>query len=546
MTVGDYTLLSRIGEGGMGVVHLARRPGGDRVALKVLRPHIVGDDEARARLAREVSSLSRIRSRWVAEIVDADPWGVIPFVATRYVPGLSLHDHVVDEGPITGADLTWFAGCLAEGVASVHGVGVLHRDIKPSNVLMEGRTPILIDFGLARVADDPKLTHTGWLLGTPGYLAPEILYGDDATAASDVHSWAATVAYAGTGRAPFGRGPSMAIMDRVRRGEHDLSGLPVGLRSVVEAALDPDPANRPTLDRLLGWLRPQTTRVQAVEPRSRIVRDDPYTVPLAVAAQAAADDLRDHDTHVIPFPHDEDESYDDRGYDERGHDEWADHDDRDLPATRQLWDDADPFAPEPPPRAGLAERGRRALLLAGGAVAAGAGVAAYPWVAVAVLVTVAWLLRSGSFAASAAGDRRRLRGRRWYDGVEFLLAAPWHLVRSIPGTVLLALWGVGLGIAAALVCYAVAAGLTTTLFVCGLVFAASLWLGPGGSRVRSPLARVVHPASAGGRSWALMLLPVLVAAAVLGYRADVEGADWTPRDEAPWHGVSLPDGPLGL
>ena len=97
--MGDYTLLARIGEGGMGVVHLARKPGGDRVALKVLRPHIVGDDEARARLAREVSSLSRIRSRWIAEIVDADPWGEIPYVATRYVPGLSLHDHVRRGGP---------------------------------------------------------------------------------------------------------------------------------------------------------------------------------------------------------------------------------------------------------------------------------------------------------------------------------------------------------------------------------------------------------------------------------------------------------------
>ena len=539
MTVGDYTLLSRIGEGGMGVVHLARKPGGNRVALKVLRPHIVGDDEARARLAREVASLSRIRSRWVAEIVDADPWAEIPFVATRYVPGLSLHDHVVEEGPIVGADLIWFAGCLAEGVASVHDVGVLHRDIKPSNVLMEGRTPILIDFGLARVADDPKLTHTGWLLGTPGYLAPEILYGDDATAASDVHSWAATVAYAGTGRPPFGRGPSMAIMDRVRRGEHDLSGLPAELRGVLAAALDPDPAGRPTLDRLLARLRPQTTRIQAVAPPPT-VRDEPYTVPLAVVAQAALDESRDHDTHVIPFPDDE--------YDE--HDEHDEHDQHGYeygaPATRQLWDDGDRFAAEPPPRAGLAERGRRALLLVGGAVAAGAGVAAYPWLAVAVLVVLAWLLRSGSLAASAAGDRRRLRGRRWYDGAQFLVAAPWHLVRSIPGTILLALWSVGLAIAAALVCYAAAAGVTTTLFACGVVFAASLWLGPGGYRVRSPLARVVHPASAGGRSWVLALLPLLVATAVLGYRADVVGVDWTPGDRAPWRSVPLPDGPLGL
>ncbi len=212
LTVGGYELLTRLGEGGMGVVHLARRPGGDRVALKVLRPHIVGDDEARARLAREVNSLSRIQSRWVAEIVDADPWGDIPYVATRYVPGLSLHDLVHEEGPITGRDLDWFARGLAEGIATVHAVGVLHRDVKPSNVLMEGRNPILIDFGLARVADDPKLTHTGLLLGTPGYLAPEILYGDDATPASDVHAWAATVAFAGDRR--------LAVRARPLDGDH--------------------------------------------------------------------------------------------------------------------------------------------------------------------------------------------------------------------------------------------------------------------------------------------------------------------------------------
>jgi len=237
LTVGGYTLRARLGEGGMGVVHLGQKPGERPVAIKVLRPHVVGDDEARRRLAREVSSLTRIRSRRIAEIVDSDPWGDIPYVATRYVPGLSLHDHVQEEGPLSGDDLLWFADCLAEALEAVHSVGVLHRDVKPSNVIMEGRTPILIDFGLARVAEDSRITMNGWLLGTPGYLAPEILYGDDATVASDVHAWAATVAYAGTGRAPFGRGPSVAIMDRVRRGEHDLTGLDPDVRELVEEAL---------------------------------------------------------------------------------------------------------------------------------------------------------------------------------------------------------------------------------------------------------------------------------------------------------------------
>ena len=220
----------------MGVVHLAQARDGRRVALKVLRPHIIGDDEARERLAREVASLRRVRSPRVAEVIDADPWGPTPFVATRYVPGLSLHEHVREEGPLAGEDLRYFAAGLAEAVLAVHSVGVLHRDIKPSNVLLEGRAPVLIDFGLARLADDPRLTVTGWLLGTPGYLAPEILYGDDATTAADVHSWAATVAFAATGRPPFGRGPAMAVMDRVRRGEHELGDLPDEVRPLVEAA----------------------------------------------------------------------------------------------------------------------------------------------------------------------------------------------------------------------------------------------------------------------------------------------------------------------
>src|SRR3954453_21780039 len=245
--VGDYRLLARIGEGGMGVVHLAQAPDGSRVALKVLRPHIIGDDEARERLAREVASLRRVRSPRIAEVIDADPWGDTPYVATRYVPGLTLHEHVRRHGPIVGDDLRLFATGLAEAVIAVHQVGVLHRDIKPSNVLIEGRAPVLIDFGLARLAEAPRMTHTGWLLGTPGYLAPEILYGEDATTASDVHSWAATVVFAATGRPPFGTGPAMAIMDRVRRGEHDLSAVPVALLPLVRACLAPDPADRPEL-----------------------------------------------------------------------------------------------------------------------------------------------------------------------------------------------------------------------------------------------------------------------------------------------------------
>lgn len=517
-TVGGYTLLSRIGEGGMGVVHLARRPGGHRVALKVLRPHIVGDDEARARFAREVTSLRRIRSRWVAEILDADPWAEVPYVATRYVPGLSLHDHVLEQGPITGADLIWFAACLAEGLSSVHEVGVLHRDVKPSNVLLEGRTPILIDFGLARVADDPKLTHPGWLLGTPGYLAPEILHGQDASAASDIHSWAATVAFAGMGRPPFGRGPSMAIMDRVRRGEHDLSGLDGDLREVVAAALDPDPVRRPTLAAILGWLRPQTTQVGAVVPPPPVA-DDSFTIPLALAPHPAPEDITDR----IPTRLDR----------------------RDDGPTRleQEWDER--YVAPPPLRTPLAERARRALLLGAGAVVAGTAIAAYPWPALGVILLVVWVARSGSLAASAVGDRRRLRGRKWYDGAQFLIGTPWDLVRSIPGTLMLLLWSAGLAAAGALICYAAAATAATTLFASGVVLTVSLWGGPGGSRVRSPLSRVVNPVSRTPGRWLVALLVVLVLGSLLAYRASMSGTSWTPDDNRPFSGYDVRAGILG-
>ncbi|HEX6151642.1 serine/threonine-protein kinase [Nocardioides sp.] len=491
--VGGYRLLTRLGEGGMGVVHLACREDGHRVALKVLRPHIVGDDEARARLTREVNSLSRIRSRWIAEIVDSDPWGEIPFVATRYVPGLSLHDHVAEEGPITGDDLRWFAECLAEGLASVHAVGVLHRDVKPSNVLMEGRTPILIDFGLARVADDPKLTHTGWLLGTPGYLAPEILHGDDATTASDIHSWAATVAFAGTGRPPFGRGPSMAIMDRVRRGEHDLSGLPDDLREVVHAALDPDPARRPALGEIRDWVVGGPVPVVA-EPAPPSAPDDPYTVPLALAAAA-------HERTISIFDEDDPE--------EAG-------------STRQLDEEL------PAPRVPLAERTRRALLLVGLGLAGATGIAAYPWLTLAALALLTWLFRGASLAASAAGARRTLRGARWYDGPQLLIASPWHAVQALPGAVLLLLWSLGLGLACGLICYAVAASEQVTLFASGLVTVLALWLGPGGSRFRGPLTRMVNPVCRTLAPWLVAWVLVLAGAIGLGVLATDRGTDWTP------------------
>ena len=488
----------------MGVVHLGQRPGERPVAIKVLRPHIVGDDEARQRLAREVNSLSLVRSRRVAEIVDSDPWAEIPFVATRYVPGLSLHDYVNEEGALDGADLLWFADCLAEALEAVHAVGVLHRDIKPSNVIMEGRTPILIDFGLARVADDSRITMTGWLLGTPGYLAPEILHGDDATAASDVHAWAATVAYAGTGRAPFGRGPSVAIMDRVRRGEHDLSGLDDEILPLIGEALAPAAADRPSLTEVREWLEDLSGGLPGPG--------------LASSGPAAPDTMQIPMT--APFNH------------------WSGG-----------WEDGSTAVVSPDfvgdeglarPRASGAERLRRsAVVLAGGAVVT-ASVTYAPYLTLLVCTLGAWLLRSGSMAASSVGNRRQRRGVKWYDAPQLLLAAPWHLVRSIPGTLLLLVWSIGIATAFLLICFAASLSVTTSLTVIGAGFALAMWWGPGGERVRSSLHRVVNPLARHGVPWLLVTLLVFAGAAGVGAAASATGTNWAPDDSAPFADVRLP------
>lgn len=515
LRVGGYHLLTRLGEGGMGVVHLARSPSGERVALKVIRPNVVGDDESRARLAREVNSLSRVRSRRVAEIIDADPWGPVPYVATRYVPGLSLHDHVAEEGPLDEEELVWFARCLAEALDAVHRAGVLHRDVKPSNVLMEGRSPVLIDFGLARVADDPRLTAQGWLLGTPGYLAPEILYGEDATEAADIHSWAATVAYAGTGRAPFGSGPSMAVMDRVRRGEHDISGLPEEIAEVVLAALDPDPRNRPTMAALHAWLDLDDEPLEpgpgatAVRPR---IADDWEPVP---ETRPYEDGPADHG--------------------------WWEHEQQTQVIAAEGYDDAPSEGSWPPDdllpvaRVGFAERLRRKILtlLAGAGLACGVAIA--PYVGLLTLLVLVWLLRSGSVGADAARRRRAARGARWYDGVQTVLTTPVVLATSLVRAAALALWAGGLGLVAALLCFALRTEVPVGLVVTAGAVVTGLWIGPGAGRVRAPVRRaLVRPLAAQPGIWLLTTVVLLALVGLLGSAVGQGEVVWTPATQAPW------------
>ena len=250
--IGPYRVIEKIGEGGMGVVYLARDTGNRKVAVKVLGPAVAGDPDARRRLSREVEIMLRIRSRHVAQILDADVKGPAPYVVTRYVPGRTLEAAVREGGPLRGSALTRLAMGLAEALAAIHAAGVIHRDLKPANVMLEDGQPVVIDFGIAHVPDATRLTRTGLVMGTPGYVAPEVIEGQPSTGATDVHSWGATVAFAATGRQPFGTGDFQTIFFRVLQGDAALTGVPPTLMPLVRAALVADPRSRPTARWLAG------------------------------------------------------------------------------------------------------------------------------------------------------------------------------------------------------------------------------------------------------------------------------------------------------
>jgi predicted Ser/Thr protein kinase len=248
--LGPYRLLDRIGEGGMGVVYLGRDPEQRSVAIKVLRSAVAADPNARRRLAREVETMRRVRSPFVAEVLDTDVAGDTPYIVTRYVPGRTLDEVVTQDGPLTGARLARLAGGLAEALAAIHAAGVVHRDLKPGNVMLVNSDPVVIDFGIAQALDSTRLTQTGMFMGTPGYLAPEVIEGQPASAAADVHAWGGTVAYAATGRPPFGTGSYETIFYRIVNGQPDLAGVPAPLAELLAGALRRNPAARPAAAQL--------------------------------------------------------------------------------------------------------------------------------------------------------------------------------------------------------------------------------------------------------------------------------------------------------
>ena len=296
--LGAYQIVGRLGEGGMGSVFLATSPDGRAVALKVIRAELADNAEFRRRFRSEVARARQVPPFCTAEVLDADTEHDPPYLVVEYVDGPSLSDVVEQRGPLSPANQHGIALGVAVALTAIHGAGVIHRDLKPSNVLLAPGSPKVIDFGIARTAAGSHAdTGTDQVVGTVAYMAPE-RFGPDAsralTPAADVFAWGAVVAFAATGRTPFGGDLPAATAVQIMTQPPDLDGLSGPLRELVQRALAKDPARRPTarelVDGLLAGASPVAARPAAFAEQAEILAAAgiaPTTVRSAVSQSVA-------------------------------------------------------------------------------------------------------------------------------------------------------------------------------------------------------------------------------------------------------------------
>ncbi len=278
--IGPYRLRGRLGAGGMGQVFLGRSAGGRPVAVKVVRAHLATDPEFRERFRREIAVARKVSGVYTSPVIDADVDGPMPWLATAYVEGPSLADAVSQHGPLPPRSVLALAAGLAEGLSAIHAAGVVHRDLKPANVLLAEDGPRVIDFGISRAVEASALTHTGLVVGSPGFMSPEQAEGRLVGPPSDIFSLGAVLAFAATGEGPFGTGSTPALVYRVVYSPPNLDHLPAEVRPLVERCLAKDPAQRPTAAQLLA-------EAGAVHPATAATRLDLAAAPTVAAGPGA-------------------------------------------------------------------------------------------------------------------------------------------------------------------------------------------------------------------------------------------------------------------
>lgn len=271
--VGGYTLISRLGSGAMGSVWRVRDDGGHQYAMKILRDSLAEEDAsgersrdqltARERLRREAMALQKVRHPGVCGIVDMELDDALAFIVTELIEGKNLREDVRANGRYVGDDLERLGRKLIEAVKAVHAAGIVHRDIKPTNVMVSNTGPVLVDFGIAMGEGESHMTRTGLVMGTPGFIAPEIIDGAESDEMSDWWSVASVLAFAATGEPVFGTKPMMTVLERAAAGSANLAGLPAGTMAAFRSALNPDRTKRCTPDELL-----QAIALDALNPQA--------------------------------------------------------------------------------------------------------------------------------------------------------------------------------------------------------------------------------------------------------------------------------------
>lgn len=250
--IGGYQVLETLGAGGMASVYKAQSADGRLVALKFLHPQIANDSTARKRLEREADAINRVSSSGVAKVIEVNIDGDTPYVAMELIKGVTLSEDVTRHGTWDLPDLIDLAQWLARILRELHSAGVVHRDIKPANIMIAAQGPVLIDFGISQTVGEERLTATGLVTGTPGYISPQLIHGENAQEQDDWWAWLCVLLYCASGHPPFGSGPIEAVLGRVGAGRPDLSGIPGQLATVFAAGFQVDPALRPCPQQLIA------------------------------------------------------------------------------------------------------------------------------------------------------------------------------------------------------------------------------------------------------------------------------------------------------
>ncbi|MCX4908411.1 bifunctional serine/threonine-protein kinase/ABC transporter substrate-binding protein [Streptomyces sp. NBC_00878] len=373
-SIGGHRLLARLGAGGMGVVYLGRTEAGALAAVKVIQAEYAHEPDFRARFRREVETARRVTSPWAVPVTGADPDADEPWLATAFVPGPSLEEAVARHGPLPTRSVRVLGRMLAAALREVHAAGLVHRDVKPANVLLAVDGPRLIDFGIARATDETAITSADMVVGTPGFLSPEQAEarGAEVGPASDIFSLGCLLAYAASGRPPFGTGTVDALLYRTVHDEPDLAGIEAGedtegveLLTLLRLCLAKDPADRPTAEQFGTVLL-----IEDTVPEGEQIDWLPEDVVRVIADRSA---------EMLALPDIEPTV-------------------ADADASAEAPDDAEPASP-----------GRRRLLLASGAALLMAGGGAAAWA----------VLRDDDPPGASAP-----RARRWAIGLQADLSGP--------------------------------------------------------------------------------------------------------------------------